>query len=225
MAEIAPALNSPEILEGAAADTLVVGGGIAGMTVAIETAEIGKKAILLEREPSLGGRVVSMNQYFPKLCPPACGMEINLRRIRSNPDIRILTLSEVQSISGSPGDFRVKVKINPRFVNSRCTACGECEKVCEIERDNPRNEGLDKTKAIYLPHMFAYPPFYVVDPKYARDDRMKKCVEACPYDAIELDMQPATITLNVKAVVWATGWRPYDATKIDRKRDRKRVRS
>lgn len=215
MAEIAPALNAPEILDGTSADTLVVGGGISGMTVAIETAEIGRKAILLELEPSLGGRVATMNQYFPKLCPPVCGMEINLRRIRSNPNIRIMTLSEVESISGSPGDFKVTVKINPRFVNSRCTACGDCEKVCEIERENSRNEKLDKTKAIYLPHMFAYPPFYVVDPEYAKDDRMKKCVEACKYDAIELDMELVTVTLNVKAIVWATGWKPYDATRID----------
>ncbi|UCC81372.1 MAG: CoB--CoM heterodisulfide reductase iron-sulfur subunit A family protein [Candidatus Zixiibacteriota bacterium] len=197
------------------ADTLVVGGGIAGMTVAIETSEVGKKAVLVEREPSLGGRVASMNLYFPKLCPPACGLEINLRRIRSNPNIEILTLSEVESISGSPGNYNVTVKINPRYINARCTACGDCERVCEIERVNVRNEGLDKTKAIYLPHLLAYPPIYVVDPVYAGDDRMKKCVEACQYNAIDLDMQPKTITVNAKAIVWATGWKPYDAAKID----------
>jgi heterodisulfide reductase subunit A-like polyferredoxin len=178
MAESEPVGNRPEISETITTDTLVVGGGISGMTVAVETSEVGKKAVLLEREPSIGGRVASMNLYFPKLCPPACGMEINLRRIRSNPNIEVLTLSEVESISGSPGDYKVKVKINPRYVNSKCTACGDCEKVCEIERVNIRNEGLDKTKAIYLPHLMAYPPIYVVDPEYARDDRMKKCVEA-----------------------------------------------
>jgi quinone-modifying oxidoreductase subunit QmoA len=215
MAESEPAQKIPETSDTITADTLVVGGGISGMTVAIETAEVGRKSVLVEREPSIGGRVASMNQYFPKLCPPTCGMEINLKRIRSNPDIEILTLSEVDSISGSPGNFSVKIKINPRYVNSRCTACGDCEKVCEIERDNARNEGLDKTRAIYLPHLMAYPPIYVVDPRYAGDDRMKKCVEACQYDAIDLDMQPRTVTVNTKAIVWATGWKPYDAAKID----------
>lgn len=215
MAESEPVQNIPETSDTITADTLVVGGGISGMTVAIETAEVGKKSVLVEREPSIGGRVASMNQYFPKLCPPACGLEINLKRIRSNPNIEILTLSEVESISGSPGDFSVKVKINPRYVNARCTACGDCEKVCEIERDNVRNEGLDKTKAIYLPHLLAYPPIYVVDPQYAGDDSMKKCVEACKYDAIDLEMRPTTITVNAKAIVWATGWKPYDASKID----------
>lgn len=197
------------------ADTLVVGGGIAGMTTAIETAEVGKNVILVEKMPSLGGRVASMNQYFPKLCPPTCGIEINLKRIRLNPHVRILTLAEIESVTGSEGDYEVTINLNPRFVNEKCTACGECEKVCEVERVSDFNYGLNKSKAIYLPHQMAYPPRYVVDPEFAGDERMKKCVDACEYGAIELDMQPRTITAKVKGIVWATGWRPYDATKIE----------
>jgi len=197
------------------AEMLVVGGGIAGMTAAIETAELGKKVVLVECSPSLGGRVAAMNQYFPKLCPPACGMEINLKRMRSNPNVRILTLAEVESVSGSAGDYEVQIKLKPRYVNEKCTCCGECEKVCEVERDNAFNYGLDKTKAIYLPHLMAYPQRYVVDPQHAGDSQMSKCVEACEYGAIELDMQPKTITAKVGAIVWATGWKPYDATKLD----------
>jgi quinone-modifying oxidoreductase subunit QmoA len=193
---------------------LVVGGGIAGMTAAIEIAELGKKVILVERSPFLGGRVTSMNQYFPKLCPPTCGMEINLKRMRPNPDIRILTLAEVASASGSPGNYEIQIKLNPRYVNERCTCCGDCETVCEIERDNEFNHGLDKTKAIYLPHLMSYPNRYVIDPKHVGDDRMKKCAEACSYGAIDLEMPERTITASVGAIVWATGWKPYDATKI-----------
>ncbi len=209
MAEFEPVENQIQ------ADTLVVGGGIAGITAAIETAEVGKNVVLLERTPSIGGRVVSMNQYFPKLCPPTCGIEINLKRMRSNSNVRVLTLAEVEKVSGSAGDFEVTVTLKPRFVNDKCTLCGECEKVCEIERDNEMNYGLDKTKAIYQPHMMAYPPRYVVDPEFAGDERMKKCAEACPYDAVELDMQPRTITLKVGAIIWATGWKPYDANKLE----------
>ena len=197
------------------ADTLVVGGGVAGMTTAIETAEIGKHVILLDKQASIGGRVATSYQYFPKLCPPTCGIEINLRRIRVNPFIRVITLAEVESASGTPGNYEVKIKLSPRYVNEKCTACGDCAEVCEIERDNDFNYGLDKNKAIYLPHMMSYPSRYVVDPKYAGDERMKKCVEACQYGAIELDMKPRTITAKVKAIVWATGWKPYDATKIE----------
>lgn len=197
------------------ADTLVVGGGIAGMTSAIETAEVGKNVILLERQPSLGGWVSSFNQYFPKLCPPTCGLEINLKRIRINPYIRVITLAEVEQVTGTAGAYEVQVKIHPRFVNEKCVACGDCAQVCEIERDNEFNFGLDKTKAIYLPHLMAYPLRYVIDPRFAGDERMKKCVEACTYGAIELDMRPLTIKVKVGAIVWATGWKPYDATRID----------
>jgi len=209
--------NIEPVQDQVSADLLVVGGGPAGMTGAIETAEVGKKVILLEKLPSLGGRVVSSYQYFPKLCPPTCGIEINLKRIRTNPNIRILTLAEVESISGEPGDLEVTIKLNPRFVNERCTCCGECEPACEIERSNTYNYGLDTTKAIYLPQpkMLAYPQRYVVDPEYAKDERMKKVVEACPYDAIDLDMEPRTIKAKVTGVVWATGWKPYDAAKIE----------
>lgn len=197
------------------ADTLVVGGGIAGMTTAIESAEVGKRVILLERQPSLGGRVAALFQYFPKLCPPSCGIEINLKRIRINPYVRVLTLAEVEKVAGSPGNFEVQVTLKPRYVNEKCTACGDCEKVCDIERDNEFNYGLDKTKAIYLPHLMAYPPRYVIDPEFAGHEGMKKCVEACQYNAIELDMQPRTVTAKVGAIVWATGWKPYDASRID----------
>jgi quinone-modifying oxidoreductase subunit QmoA len=215
VAEFEPIAGQDDAGDQIRAETLVVGGGIAGMTAAIETAELGKKVILVERNPSLGGRVAALSQYFPKLCPPTCGMEINLKRMRLNPNVRVLTLAEVEKVSGSAGDFEVQIRLNPRYVNEKCTCCGECEKVCEIERDDAFNHGLAKTKAVYLPHLMAYPPRYVVDPEYVGDDQMKKCVEACEYDAIELDMQPRTITVNVGAIVWATGWKPYDATRLE----------
>jgi quinone-modifying oxidoreductase subunit QmoA len=83
---------------------LVVGGGISGITAAVEAAEAGCKVILVERLPYLGGRVARMNRYFPKLCPPTCGLEINFRRIRRNPDIAVYTLAEVENINGNPGN-------------------------------------------------------------------------------------------------------------------------
>lgn len=197
------------------ADTLVVGGGIAGMTTSIETAEACKHVILVERQASIGGRVAAMYQYFPKLCPPTCGVEINLKRIKNSPYVRVLTLAEVEKISGTPGDYEVQIKLHPRYVNEKCTACGECEKVCEIERQDDFNYGMSKTKAIYMPHLMAYPARYVVDPKHAGEAAMQKCVEACPYGAIDLKMEPRTITAKVGGIVWATGWSPYDATKLE----------
>lgn len=209
MAEITP------VKDQITADVLVVGGGIAGMTSAIESAEVGKQVILLEKAPSLGGRVAATNQYFPKMCPPTCGIEINLKRIRTNPNIRVLTLADIDEISGEPGNLEVKITLNPRYVNERCTCCGDCEPACDIERDSQFDYGMCKTKAIYMPHLLAYPTRYVIDPEYVKEEGMKKVVAACPYDAIDLDMQPQKVTAKVGGVVWATGWRPYDATKLD----------
>ncbi len=194
---------------------LVVGGGMSGLTAAIEAAEAGHEVYLVERSSYLGGRVAQLHQYFPKLCPPYCGLEINFRRIKSNPKIRFLTLAEVEKISGEAGNWDVSIKLNPRYVNEKCTACGKCAEACSLEIDNPFNYGMDKIKAAYLPHEMAFPMHFVLDPALARSAEAQKVKEACPYGAIDLDMQPKSLDLTVGAIVWATGWKPYDATKLD----------
>lgn len=194
---------------------LVVGGGISGMTAAIEAAETGAEVVLVEKNPYLGGRVAQLNQYFPKLCPPACGLEINFRRIKQNPKITLLTLAEVQSISGVPGKYEVTVSIKPRYVNDNCTACGKCAEACDTQIPNQLNYGMDSVKAAYLPHAMAFPFKYVIAPEIIGTDEAEKCAQACQYNAVDLSMQPVTATYNVGAVVWATGWDPYDATKVD----------
>lgn len=196
------------------ADVLVIGGGIAGMTAAIEAAEAGCTAVIVEKSPTLGGRVAQMNQYFPKLCPPACGLEINYRRLRANPRVEVLTLAEVDGVAGSPGEYDVKVKIAPRYVTADCTACGDCVKACPAERADEHNCGLSKTKAIYLPHASAYPQRFVIDSAACRKG-CGACVQACKYGAIDLKQQPESRTYRVSAVVAATGWAPYDAAKLE----------
>jgi quinone-modifying oxidoreductase subunit QmoA len=194
---------------------LVVGGGISGLTTAVEAAEAGAQVIIVERSPYLGGRVTQLNQYFPKLCPPTCGLEINFRRIKQNPNISYLTMAEVESVSGGPGSYDVTVKLSPRYVNDNCTACGACAEACSTEIPNPLNFGMDTVKAAYLPHPMAFPFKYVLDPSIIGTDEAQKCADACAYGAIELDMQPAVLSYKVGSVVWATGWDPYDAEKID----------
>lgn len=193
----------------------VVGGGISGMTTAIEAAEVGYEVYLIEKSPSLGGRVAQLYQYFPKLCPPQCGIEINYKRIRANPKIRVLTLAEVESVSGSPGNFDVTILLHPRFVNDKCTACNKCVEVCPVERVNDYNYGMDKTKAIYLVHEMAFPMKYVIDDSVCLKEQCAKCISACKYNAIDLSMKPKSFKINVGSIVIATGWTPYDAGKID----------
>lgn len=194
---------------------LVAGGGIAGITAAVEAAEAGYEVYLAEKEAYLGGRVAQLNKYFPKLCPPYCGLEINFQRIRNNPKIRIFTLAEVEKISGEPGNFDVTVLQHPRYVNDRCTACNACVPVCPSTRPDAFNFGMNTTKAIYLPHAMAFPMKYAIDPKTCALEACAKCVEACEYDAIDLRMQPKSFHLQVGAIIFATGWKPYDAARID----------
>jgi quinone-modifying oxidoreductase subunit QmoA len=199
--------------DGRRGSILVIGGGISGLTAAIEAAEAGADVTVVEKEAYLGGRVARTNLYFPKMCPPTCGLEINLRRVKTNPKIRTLTLSTVESITGGPGAYKATVRKAPRFVNSKCTVCGECAEVCPVERPDAFNLNLSKTKAIYLPFDMAYPARFAIDEDTCLGaTECGKCVEACPYGAIELDMTPDTEEVEADAVIWATGWAPPDAS-------------
>ncbi len=193
---------------------LVVGGGISGMTAALEAAETGKQVVLVEKNPYLGGRTVQLYRYFPKMCHPTCGLEINLRRLKANPRIQVLTLAEVTGITGAKGAYSVSVKLKPRYVNANCTACGECGKAVTTEIDDAFNYNLGKVKAAYLPSSMAYPQRYVIDPSIIGTPDAERAKAACKYDAVNLDDQEETISLNAGAIVWATGWQPYDAAKI-----------
>ncbi|MDP3112193.1 MAG: CoB--CoM heterodisulfide reductase iron-sulfur subunit A family protein [Thermodesulfovibrionales bacterium] len=194
---------------------LVIGGGMSGLTAAIEIAEAGNNAIIVEKTPYLGGRVAQLNKYFPKLCPPNCGLEINFKRIKNSADVTFHTLAEVEKISGQEGNYDVAVKVKPRFVNDKCVGCNACAEACPVEMPNEFNFGLNKTKAAYIIHNQAFPFKYAIDEKHCKGASCAKCVAACKYDAIKLDMKPETINLNVSAIVMATGWELYDVTKLD----------
>jgi quinone-modifying oxidoreductase subunit QmoA len=206
---------SPPRPEGA---LLVVGGGIAGLTAAIEAAEAGHDVYIVERGPTLGGRVARFHKYFPKLCPPQCGLEINFRRIRAgHRQIKVFTLAELISVGGSAGAYEVQVTLHPRFIlEDRCTACGRCAEVCPVERPSELDYGLGTTKAAYLPSAMAFPMKYVIDGDACLGaDACGACAEVCPTDAVVLDQQPRSLTLLAGSIVLATGWKPYDISKLD----------
>ncbi len=193
---------------------LIAGGGMTGLSAAVEAAETGYPVVLVEREPWLGGRVARMNKYFPKLCPPQCGLEINFRRIRNNPLIRVMTMSEMERITGEAGNFTVEVRTRPRYVNEKCTACGLCEAAAVSETANDFDYGLSRVKASHLPHEFAFPMRYVIAPEIIGTPEAEAIKAACPCGAVDLEMQPQTERIEAAAIIWATGWRPFDASGI-----------
>ncbi len=193
---------------------MVVGGGISGLTAALEAAECGKQVLLIEKAPTVGGRVGQMYKYFPKLCFPTCGLEIQYRRLKANKNIRLMTMTEVSGVSGEAGNYSVDLKVAPRYVNENCTACGDCGNAVEAEVDSAHNYGMMKKKAAYLPHNMAYPQRYVIDPSIIGTADADKAKEACKVGAVDLEMQEENLSVTVGAIIWSTGWKPYDAAKI-----------
>lgn len=193
---------------------LVIGGGISGITAAVELAEAGREVILVEKLPYLGGNVARMNNYFPKLCPPSCGLEINFGRIRQNRRIRVITEASIKELSGTAGNFKANLKREPQYINDYCTACGKCAEVCPVTRLNPFNFGFDEIKAADLPHEMAFPMKYSIDGDYCLKQSCGKCLNVCFFNAINLNASPEEINLDVSSVIVATGWGSYDVSKI-----------
>jgi quinone-modifying oxidoreductase subunit QmoA len=187
---------------------------MAGVTAALEAAEAGHEVILVEREPTIGGRVLRSHQYFPKLCPPSCGMEINTRRLERNPRIRVMTSTRVTKAERKDNGWSVTLTEAPMYVNERCTACGECSKVCKAKVKDPFNLEMMEVPAIRLPHQDAWPNRFILDKDACSADDLKAIVEACHYDAIDLEATEKEHVVEACAVVLATGWKPYPLEKL-----------
>ncbi len=194
---------------------LIVGGGIAGMTAATDAAEVGYEVVLVEKEPYLGGRVLQMYRYFPKMCPPTCGFEINVRRIRQNPRINVHTMTTVEEVTGKAGNFRATLKTKPGYITSNQQFDSSIIEKISSERANPFNYEMDTTKALYRPHDMAYPPGFVLDKNILTETDEKMLKELIPSDSIDLKMTEEEIELDIGAVIVATGWKPYDANNLD----------
>ncbi len=194
---------------------LVIGGGIGGITAAVDAAETGYEVILVEREAYLGGRVMRMYRYFPKMCPPTCGYEINIRRIRQNPRITVHTLAAVEEISGDTGNFSAKIRVKPRYVTANHSIDASIPEQLTSECDDDFNYGLNKVKALYRPHELAYPSSYVLNRDCLSETDTERLKHICPAGAINFEKSDEVLDVNVGAVILATGWQPYDAKRLD----------
>ena len=156
-------------------NTLIVGGGIAGMQAALDIAKAGFKAYLVERQPTVGGHMLQYDKTFPTLDCAACIGTPKMVSVGQEAKIELLSYSEVEDVSGFIGNFKVKVRRKSRYIEDSCTGCGECEKVCPIEFSNDWDVGTKTRKAIYRPFPQAVPITYCID-KYDR----APCVQTCP---------------------------------------------
>jgi heterodisulfide reductase subunit A len=200
--------------------TLVVGGGIAGISAALEIADAGFPVHLVERQPSIGGHMAQFDKTFPTLDCAACILTPKMVTAGSHPNITLHTWSEVTDVSGYVGNFSVKVLHHPRYLDTDlCTGCGICQEKCPAKVVDPAFEaGIGYRKAIYRPFPQAVPKYPVLDPDsciYFEKGTCKACEKLCPPGAIRLDQQPEEVTLQVGNIVLATGFETFDARRVE----------
>jgi heterodisulfide reductase subunit A len=194
-------------------EALVIGAGIAGMQASLDIADKGFKVYLIEKDPSIGGHMAQLDKTFPTLDCSACIITPKMVDTANHPNINLLTYSEMIEVKGSAGNFHIKVKKKPTYVNSnKCTGCGECIEACVLKKGVPSefNVGMAIRKAVYIPFPQAVPLKAVVDHAsclfLSRGKCKKTCVQACKAGAIDFDQREEIIEFNVGSIVVATGF-------------------
>jgi len=188
---------------------LVLGGGIAGISAALDLANMGYKVYLVERSESIGGHMAQLDKTFPTLDCSICIEGPKMVDVSRHPNIEILSYADILSVDGFVGNFRVRVRKNPRYVIAEnCTGCGECRDVCPIEIPNEWDMNMGVRKAISVPFDQAVPLVYTVNMDHCIE--CYKCVDACgARRAINFDQKPEEIELEVGTIIVATGFDIY----------------
>ncbi len=199
--------------------TLVVGGGIAGITSALELANAGHHVYLVERDPSIGGHMAQLDKTFPTLDCAACILTPRMVEVGQHPNITLLSYSEVENIEGYMGNFNVTVRKKARYINEElCTGCAVCEEKCPKKvLDEDFNVGLGYRKAVYRPFPQSVPMYPVIDVQnctYFIKGKCKACEIFCPAGGIDFDQKDELLELQVGSIILATGYSPFDARRI-----------
>lgn len=193
---------------------LVIGAGIAGIESSLLLANSGAKVYLVEKASYFGGNIIKWEEVFPNMECATCMIAPKQQELLQNKNIELLTLSQVEAVQGSVGDFTVKVKKKARYVNlENCIGCNACFEPCPVEVNNEFEESLSKRKAIYIPCAGALPNAPVIDTdnclRFKRED-CQLCQEACGFEAIDYTQQDEELELKVGAIVVSTGFKTFD---------------
>jgi heterodisulfide reductase subunit A len=203
-------------------DTLVIGGGVAGIQAALEIAGAGKRVFLVEKSGTIGGKMAMFDKTFPTLDCAACILTPKMVAVGQDKNITLMTYSEVTGVSGSPGAYKVKVLKHARRVDEdACVACNACSEICPTSVPSEFDAGISTRKAIYIPFPQAVPNSFLVDEKSclwvtSGGKKCGACVKKCAKEAIHLDAEDEEVVLTVGNIVVATGYQAFDAGKIER---------
>ena len=199
-------------------DTLVVGGGIAGIQAALEIADSGHKVYLVEKTPSIGGHMIQLDKTFPTLDCSSCILTPKMTQVGSHPFIELMSYSQVEEVSGYIGNFKVKIRKKARFVSAEeCNGCGLCQEKCPIKTASEFDAGVGKRKAIYTPFAQAVPNIPVIDTEhctYFLKGKCRLCEQVCERGAINFEQQDEFVEVEVGSVILATGFEVLDPTPI-----------
>ena len=197
---------------------LIIGGGVAGIQAALDLADTGYKVYLVEKEPSIGGRMAQIDKTFPTMDCSICILAPKMSDAGRHPNLELLTNSEVIDVKGYIGNFKVKVLKKPRYITEECTACGDCTTVCPVTAPNEFDVGLATRHAIYTPFAQAVPSTYIIDRNICLNKEniitCDKCIKACERGAIDFEMNPEAVGLDVGTIIVATGADVYDPASL-----------
>jgi heterodisulfide reductase subunit A len=192
-------------LENFHVDALVVGGGIAGMQAALDLADQGFQVALVEREPSIGGKMITLSKVFPTLDCCSCITTPKMSAVAHHPNITLLTYCDLQSVEETAGGYQVQILQKPRYVDaSKCTGCRECEYACPITIPSPFDRGLGSYRAIRVPFSTAVPQVAVLD--IDNCILCGKCEKVCPSGSVDFTQQPKTYVVKTTTLIVATGF-------------------
>ncbi len=199
---------------------LVIGGGIAGIQTALDIADAGFPVDIVEKKPTIGGKMAQLDKTFPTLDCAACILTPKMVDVAQNDKIRIFSYSEVEEVKGFVGNFDVKIKKHARFVDeTKCTGCGACVEKCPQRKvPNEFNLGMDNRRAIYIPFAQAVPKVATIDPDYCnmlKNGKCGVCAKFCAAGAIDYKQKDEIIEEKYGAIVVATGFNPISMDKFD----------